>query len=199
MTKLTEEELRRRQRSASIAWAKRNPERIAEIKRRYRAKHREEIAAAAKLFKKRNPKHVREMKRNWEKKNPARMTMQHVRVRLKSLGVPKEVYRMATAEQFRRILIDQHGGCAICGAHHGNTVATRLCVDHNHVTGELRGLLCRRCNTAIGYFGDSSARIKRAVVYLKLHAQYESEDAAERSTRVLEALAIGAGTASTAC
>ena len=179
-----------------MAWAKRNPERIAEIKRRYRARHREEIAAAVKVLKKANPERVREMKRNWAKRNPACAMMQHVRVRLKALGVSQEVYRMATAEQYKRILADQHNGCAICGAHHGNTVATRLCVDHDHTTGALRGLLCRRCNTALGYFCDSSVTIKRAVAYLELHSEYRSDDPPERRRKVLAALAEGVAVAS---
>jgi hypothetical protein len=179
-----------------MAWAKRNPERIAAIKRRYNETHREENAAYNKTRKMQNSEHVREMKRNWAKNNHARAMMQRVRVRLKALGVPEEVVRMATADQYQRIFTDQHGGCAICGAHHGNTVATRLCIDHNHVTGELRGLLCRRCNTAIGYFGDSSAIIKHVIAYLKLHAEYESDEAAERRRKVLEALAIDASTTS---
>lgn len=54
-----------------------------------------------------------------------------------------------TAEQFERMVNEQGGACAICG-----TIPTRrrLDVDHNHETGQVRGLLCMQCNTALGQF-----------------------------------------------
>ena len=48
---------------------------------------------------------------------------------------------------------------------------TKICskckVDHNHSTGEVRGLLCARCNTAMGLFGDSLSLMENAINYLK--------------------------------
>lgn len=47
----------------------------------------------------------------------------------------------------------QNGLCAICGLPETakrKGVTRNLCVDHNHNTGKIRGLLCRNCNTAIG-------------------------------------------------
>ena len=38
-------------------------------------------------------------------------------------------------------------GCTLCGTHEG-----KLCCDHNHETGEVRGCLCNRCNAALGYY-----------------------------------------------
>lgn len=52
-----------------------------------------------------------------------------------------------TGEQYDAMLAAQSNGCAICGqpAH----PRFRLSVDHNHATGQVRGLLCQRCNVAI--------------------------------------------------
>jgi hypothetical protein len=58
--------------------------------------------------------------------------------RAKQLGV--------TTEQYEAMLRAQGGGCAICG----NPPKTRrLDVDHDHKTGQVRGLLCHRCNRAL--------------------------------------------------
>lgn len=55
----------------------------------------------------------------------------------------------------------QNRKCGIC------TKEGRLCVDHDHKTGTIRGLLCHRCNGALGTFGDSIEGIKRALNYLE--------------------------------
>lgn len=52
--------------------------------------------------------------------------------------------------------------CPICGKK-----ATRLQIDHCHRTGKVRGLLCARCNRALGQFGDSIKGLMKAVNYLK--------------------------------
>lgn len=72
-----------------------------------------------------------------------------------------------TNEQYEEKLKHQNGVCAIC-----KDVCTRaLAIDHNHTTGQLRGLLCNKCNRGIGYLKDDVATLQRAVDYLK---EYES-------------------------
>lgn len=56
---------------------------------------------------------------------------------------------------------EQEGACAIC-----RRVDRKLCVDHDHRTNEVRGLLCVQCNQAIGLFGDSKDLMVRASFYL---------------------------------
>ena len=53
------------------------------------------------------------------------------------------------------------GTCEICGR------TQKLEVDHDHQTGAVRGLLCSRCNGALGQFLDSSAMLRRAITYLE--------------------------------
>lgn len=50
-----------------------------------------------------------------------------------------------TPEQYQELLDKQQGCCAICDKHHSE-MKTRLAVDHDHHTGEIRGLLCQYCN-----------------------------------------------------
>lgn len=76
-----------------------------------------------------------------------------------------------TLEQYRAMVEAQEGRCAICGEPEGATYrgkVRRLCVDHNHETGEVRGLLCVQCNFAIGHLADNPDRARRLVAYLLL-------------------------------
>jgi len=52
-----------------------------------------------------------------------------------------------TFEDYTRILITQNNACAICGVFLENTGRQVFDVDHDHKTGKIRGLLCRKCNT----------------------------------------------------
>jgi hypothetical protein len=70
-----------------------------------------------------------------------------------------------TLNEYNEILIKQEYKCAICGnIKNGNR---RMCVDHNHSTGEIRGLLCSRCNLGIGSFCDDVNLLTNAINYLK--------------------------------
>ena len=78
--------------------------------------------------------------------------------------------RGLTLEDYEMELQNQDYVCAICGSPETakqNGTLRRLAVDHNHLTGSYRGLLCMRCNTAIGKFKDDIAIIRRAVQYLE--------------------------------
>lgn len=70
-----------------------------------------------------------------------------------------------TPDRYRELLAAQGGGCAICGAKNGRGGA-RLSVDHCHQTGKVRGILCGRCNVALGQFGDTAQSLQKAVNYL---------------------------------
>jgi hypothetical protein len=51
----------------------------------------------------------------------------------------------------------------------GGKKNTPWCVDHNHETGQIRGVLCHQCNRGIGAFKDNIERMKRALNYLEEH------------------------------
>lgn len=78
-----------------------------------------------------------------------------------------------TADGFTALLAKQGGGCAICGqtkivnGRWTSTDARDLHVDHDHVTGQVRGLLCNRCNPTLGMMDDDPDRLIRAAEYLK--------------------------------
>ncbi|AUO78184.1 hypothetical protein RSEGYP2_24 [Ralstonia phage RsoP1EGY] len=77
-----------------------------------------------------------------------------------------------TREELSRLRESQDGVCAICGTpmtlglHPRNTME---CVDHCHVTGSVRALLCHNCNVGLGMFRDDPKRLLKAAEYLKQH------------------------------
>ena len=74
-------------------------------------------------------------------------------------------------ERYDEMLAQQDGLCAICGKPpkpDGTRAASRLHVDHDHETGQVRRLLCNNCNRALGYFGDDVATLTSALHYLTL-------------------------------
>jgi hypothetical protein len=71
-----------------------------------------------------------------------------------------------TLELFNELLARQGGGCAVCGAIQSSKDKKSLAVDHDHATGEVRGLLCSRCNVGIGMFKDEPALLAAAIRYL---------------------------------
>lgn len=77
-----------------------------------------------------------------------------------------------TLEDLEKMLQDQDNKCAICGKEvflHGSSVDKNNIahVDHNHATGEVRGLLCDKCNRGLGYFMDNTDYLLSAISYLK--------------------------------
>jgi len=72
--------------------------------------------------------------------------------------------RLVSPEGYKKMLEEQDGACAICTVR-----SDKLCIDHSHETGEIRSLLCRRCNMGLGYFGDDPVMLQSAIDYLKSH------------------------------
>lgn len=76
----------------------------------------------------------------------------------------KRTYGM-TVEDYNALLEQQDGVCAICKNGHEHA----LCVDHDHETNEIRGLLCKPCNVAIGNMKDDPERLRSAAMYLEMY------------------------------
>ena len=71
-----------------------------------------------------------------------------------------------TLEQYFLILNAQDGKCAICSTERCSS-GRRLAVDHCHSTKKIRGLLCKKCNTALGLLQDNEELITKAAKYLR--------------------------------
>lgn len=79
----------------------------------------------------------------------------------------KKLYGL-TVKEFEGMVAAQKGLCAICARPpRGKGTASRLHVDHCHVSGKIRGLLCTNCNALLGHAADSPLVLAAAIAYLQ--------------------------------
>lgn len=102
-----------------------------------------------------------EYMRQYRARNPeyVQRGRDHNRVWMKDYR-ERKLYGLEPGE-YERMLEDQAHRCAICGV-----LSDVLCVDHDHQTDAIRGLLCKPCNLLIGQAGDNVERLMRAADYL---------------------------------
>jgi len=74
-------------------------------------------------------------------------------------------------EEYAAMLESQGGGCYVC--YKSPPERSSLCVDHDHKTGIIRGLLCNWCNRIIGMFRDNANRLERAWMYVNHPPAYK--------------------------
>ncbi len=70
-----------------------------------------------------------------------------------------------TLDQWQEMFEKQKGCCKICGKHQSELKQT-LSVDHCHSTGEVRALLCRQCNTVLGFVNEDYDIVLRLLEYI---------------------------------
>lgn len=120
-----------------------------EANRRWREKNREKANQMSSDWKKAHPEKVKSSKKRWYDKYAEKFKED------KQLNPDKyRNFRLKTKfgislEQYNSLLEVQQGKCAICGKHQSE-FKRALAVDHNHITGQIRGLLCDRCNIKLG-------------------------------------------------
>jgi hypothetical protein len=136
------------------AWRDQNREKVREACRRYRERHREERNERARELHAKNPEKRRASYRKWamSHKTELRYTTRFRRYKI-------------TREEIEKIATDQENKCAVCHREFDRTPH----VDHDHVSGKVRGLLCANCNLAIGSAGDSPDRLRAMAAYLDRH------------------------------
>jgi hypothetical protein len=112
------------------------------------------IRAVHKRWRMKNREYYAEKQRAWREDNRAILSTMSRR------SVLKTKYGL-TFEQYWRLFAAQDGRCAIC---HKPPKTVSLSVDHCHRTGQIRGLLCYRCNYGLGHFYSVEA-LRRAADY----------------------------------
>ena len=73
-----------------------------------------------------------------------------------------------TLQEHQEMYENQNGHCAICKKE-GDGKWKKLCVDHDHETGKVRQLLCRRCNMVLGQVYDNISLLEEHIKYLQKH------------------------------
>jgi hypothetical protein len=116
-------------------------------------------------------KALREYQKEWRKKNPDKAKLIEARQRATDAWRDTQLrfkYGITLAE-YNILFENQNGCCAICGSKETKRKGNKnLCVDHDHNTNRIRGLLCLNCNRALGLFGDDKEVIEKALSYLEL-------------------------------
>lgn len=98
-----------------------------------------------------------------------------VKARRKELYDPQKKRRYAiirhgiTVEEHDVMFLTQQGVCAVCGLppNKKNKQNWSLNIDHDHITGKVRGLLCGKCNTALGLLNEDQETIKKLLRYVE--------------------------------
>jgi len=131
----------------TLVWQAANPEKVKAIAARTRSKNRQ---------------YHRDRSKAWYRANKAYCKKKRRAACLKQYGL--------TPKEFDKKLAEQGGTCAICTGPPANRW-NRYAVDHDHETGKNRGLLCARCNLAIGQLQENEDIMKKCIEYLRLHGK----------------------------
>lgn len=123
-----------------------------------------------------DPEYYREKARRYRLENPEKVKEFQKLWRISNPEVYKESARRThlrttfniSLEEYNELFEKQGKACAICkGTSPQDSMGRSFCVDHNHITGEIRGILCFRCNKALGWFRDDERLLEKALSYLR--------------------------------
>jgi hypothetical protein len=137
-------------------WTK---EEKSEYSKQYYINHKEHLKRLSKEYKANNNEKRLIKQRKYYSEN------KEEQIKLQLQRLLKLRYNI-TPEDYKELFDIQEGKCAICGTHQ-NDLKQNLCVDHNHKTGAIRGLLCGKCNRGIGNLNDNIITLENAINYLK--------------------------------
>lgn len=84
-----------------------------------------------------------------------------------------------SVDEYQTLLANQNFACPICEVEISNTIEYKgkrpVAVDHNHETGDVRGILCSMCNLMLGHARENTSILYRAIVYLSERGAYASK------------------------
>jgi hypothetical protein len=101
----------------------------------------------------------------WQREqNPGRRQKYYANAKAKYPGKYRLDKYGLSQQQVDEMLSSQGGTCAICGTNEPGKIG--WCVDHDHGSGAVRGVLCASCNSGLGYFTDDTGKLENAKLYL---------------------------------
>ncbi len=130
--------------------------------------------ASCLAWRRRNREKVNAYARKWRDANPGRALAYAEKQRARyDPAVRKrqglQLLYGISLDTFYAKIASQGGCCALCGLPFGASKMSQPCVDHDHATGAVRGILHNMCNRAIGMFGDDPGLCEQAAAYLRSH------------------------------
>lgn len=149
-------------------WHAAHPERDRETHRRWRQAHPEKVAERSRRY-----------RSGW---TPAQWTLSIAKITAWNAANPQRMDENSwrgnlrrrygiTATRYYEMLEEQGGVCAVCRepetSLRANGKPKRLAVDHCHKTGQIRGLLCMRCNHTLGRHGDDPNHLEALAAYVR--------------------------------
>lgn len=134
----------------------------------YYREHRDEKLEYHKQWRAKNREKCNAANRRWNKKNPEKrkqIARESYHRRKEQYVAYRRHYRTGCdLDTYTARWNEQGGRCAICGS---PPFKAHLDADHDHKTGKVRGLLCNRCNTALGNFQEDVEILRKASSYLE--------------------------------
>jgi hypothetical protein len=124
-------------------------------------------AEAYKEYRQENKEKIIEYCRDWRFENKEYVKAKRQENSLKRRNTTLKRKYGLCLDDFSRMMQEQEGKCAICLVKAEDTMNKKLYVDHNHLTGAVRALLCNSCNSGIGFLREDLGIIQRASDYLK--------------------------------
>lgn len=135
-------------------WRKRNPNKVKEHCKLWRNRHKTQDKKRKQEWYLKNKERVRCQGKIWNQNNKSKIQHRYLQ---KTYGITLSQYE----DTFQR----QNGCCAICHRPQ-SSLKKKLGVDHNHITGKVRGLLCYECNYGLGYFKDNADILIQGAKYI---------------------------------
>ena len=134
----------------------------------YHKKHQTKKLAYSRAYYRAHKARCNENARRWNEKNPEKrkkIARDSYHRRKEQYVAYRRHYRTGCdLETYNQRWAEQNGLCAICGS---PPFRKHLDADHDHLTGKIRGLLCNRCNTALGNFQEEASILQKAIEYLE--------------------------------
>ena len=135
-----------------------NKEKILSLDKEHYERNREKIRATEKRYRENNREKELLRKKIYRDSHKEKIALYEKGYKRNRVVRPYKI----KPEDYYAMLSNQGGKCAICG----ETPEKDLYIDHDHSTGRVRGLLCVRCNTGIGWFRDNPVYLHNAEKYL---------------------------------
>jgi hypothetical protein len=158
---------------SSKTYREANKDKIKAQKKAYYEANKEKVKAKSREYYEANKDRQKEQRNTWRKSNQDKMNEYNRAYRYRNRAQPhrgKIKQYGLTLERYNTLVSQTGDNCPICGVQFdwvNRHKANRPCIDHCHKTGEVRGIICGKCNAAIGMFSDSVETLGKAIQWLQ--------------------------------